>query len=275
MIDLIFDTDIGGDIDDALALSMALHAKDLNILAVTAVYAGCAWRTGIIRNMLKSYGRGDIPVFAGAERPLFGDWGVERPGENAAARYIAEAAKDKPVTLLVIGPMTNVALALLLSPQIAGNLTICAMGGMLSRAYPEWNIVCDPEAADIVLRSGAKITLVPLDVTEKCTLTKAQALELVAGDSAEMRCLQGEMTRFFEQYTFLPTLHDPLALMCLLSPELCEYEMKDIRVETRGEMTRGVTVDKRYSKDAPIRAAVRVNAEKAVAEISRLVREKQ
>ena len=273
MIDLIIDTDIGGDIDDALALSMALHAPNINLLGVTTVYIGNAWRRDLVKRMLAAYGREHVPVLFGAEQPLAGAWSDAVPGENEATPFLIEQARQKPVTLLVIGPMTNIALALREAPEIARNLTIYAMGGMVTRAHPEWNILCDPEAADIVLTSGAKITLVGLDVTERCRLDKEQSLALVAGESAEMVFLRGEMARFLSSFDFLPTLHDPLALLCLLEEDVCGYEMKDIRVETRGDFTRGVTVDRRYPQSAPIRVAVSVRAEHAVSEICRRVRE--
>ncbi len=275
MIDLIIDTDIGGDIDDALALSMALHDERINLLGVTTAYIGNAWRCDIVRRMLAAYGREDVPVLFGAEAPLLGAWGDVSPGENEAVPFLIERARQGKITLLAIGPATNIALALRQAPDIARNLAICMMGGMVTRAHPEWNVLCDPEAADIVLTSGAAITLVGLDVTEKCRLDQAQALALVAGDNAEMTFLRGEMERFLRSFDFLPTLHDPLALLCLLRPDICRYEMKDIRVETRGEWTRGVTVDRRYPEQAPIRVAVDVRAKDAVDEICRLVRNKQ
>lgn len=273
MIDLIIDTDIGGDIDDALALSMALHSRDIRLLGVTTVYIDNVWRCDLVKRMLAAYGRPDVPVFPGAEQPLCGAWSDAPARENRAVPFLIERARQGKVTLLVIGPMTNIALALTLAPDIAKNLTIYAMGGMVTRAHPEWNILCDPEAADIVLTSGASITLVGLDVTERCRLDKAQSLALVSGDSAEMVFLRGEMDRFFKTFDFLPTLHDPLALLCLLEDDVCQYEMKEIRVEKRGELTRGVTVDRRYPASAPVRVAVDVRDAYATREICRLVRE--
>lgn len=92
------------------------------------------------------------------------------------------------------------------------------------------------------------------------------------GEDASMKFLHGEMQRFFDQFHFLPTLHDPLALLCLLKEDICQYEMKDIQVETQGKWTRGVTVDCRFSEKKRIRTAVSVRAEEAVREICCRVR---
>lgn len=270
MVDVILDTDIGGDIDDALTLSMALHASEIRLLGITTVYIANEWRCGIVRNMLMAYGRQDVPVFHGAEKPLNGDWGQEKAdnGKKAAA-WIVEQAKVRRVTVVCIGPMTNLAQALRMAPEIAKNLEIYAMGGRLSRPIPEWNVKCDPEAARIVLSSGAPVTLVGLDVTERCRLTREEAWALVAGESSKMRCLQGEMTRFFENFSFLPTLHDPLTLLCLLEPKWCRYEWKNVSVEMEGE-NRGALLTQEQA--SPIRAAVSVREKQAVQRIWQRVR---
>ena len=271
MVNVILDTDIGGDIDDALALSMALHASEIRLLGITTVYIANEWRCGVLRNMLMAYGRQEIPVFHGAEKPLNGNWGQREKaddGKNAAAWIIAQAKAQK-VAVVCIGPITNLAQALRMAPEIAANMEIYAMGGRLSRLVPEWNLKCDPEAAHIVLSSGAPVTLVGLDVTERCRLTREKALALVAGESPEMRCLQGEMARFFEKFSFLPTLHDPLTLLCLLEPEWCNYEWKNVSVELKGE-NRGALLTQ---EQAPlIRAAVSVREKQAVRRIWQRVR---
>ena len=270
-MDLMIDTDVGGDIDDALALSMAFKDPDIHLRGITTVYIANAWRADLVRRMARAYGR-ETPVFAGAEKPLVGSWGQEECGKNDAADFICDQARQGPLNLLAIGPLTNVAAALIKDPGIAKNLRLTVMGGMVTCAFPEWNIQCDPEAAQIVMASGADITLVGLDVTEKCRLTEKEAWDLVRGGDAAMTFLRGEMQRSFEQFHFLPTLHDPLALLCLLREDICQYEMKDIQVETQGKWTRGVTVDRRFSDDKPIRTAVSVRAEEAVREICRRVR---
>ena len=111
MVNVILDTDIGGDIDDALVLSMALHASEIRLLGITTVYIANEWRCGVLRNMLMAYGRQEIPVFHGAEKPLNGNWGQREKaddGKNAAAWIIAQAKAQK-VAVVCIGPITNLA----------------------------------------------------------------------------------------------------------------------------------------------------------------------
>jgi inosine-uridine nucleoside N-ribohydrolase len=265
---LWIDTDMGGDIDDALAISMALHTRELQIIGISTVYIGNAWRTDLVRSMMEAFGRSGIQVRLGAEKPLVGLWNNRVPEPslpNDAVPTLIKAAKENPgLFVAAIGPLTNIALALAQAPEIAGNLRLYIMGGMVTMAYPEWNIACDPEAARIVFESGAEITLVGLDVTEKCHLSKEEALALVMGESREMRFLRGEMERFLTSFNFLPVLHDPLAVAAMIWDDLLTFESKDIAIETRGEYTRGVTVDRRFSEKRPIRAAVSVNAKEAV-----------
>jgi purine nucleosidase len=270
------DTDMGGDIDDALAISMALHSRELNVIGISTLYIGNAWRTDLVRSMMEAFGHAEIHVHLGAEKPLVGLWNncmPEHPQPNDAVPALIRAARENPgLCVAAIGPLTNIALAIAQAPEIAKNLRLYIMGGMISMAYPEWNIVCDPEAARIVLESGADITLVGLDVTEKCRLSKEEAQALVMGESREMRFLRGEMERFFANFNFLPVLHDPLTVAALLWDDILTYEMKDIVIETRGEFTRGVTVERRFAEKKPIRAAVSVNAQEAVERMVKRIR---
>ena len=273
---LWIDTDMGGDIDDALAIAMALHSQELHVIGVSTVYIGNAWRTDLVRSMMEAYGRADIPAHLGAEKPLAGLWNNQALAPalaNDAVPALIRAARENPgLCVAAIGPLTNVALALAQAPDIAKNLRLFVMGGMITMAYPEWNIVCDPEAARIVLESDAGITLVGLDVTEKCRLNKEESLALVMGESREMRFLRGEMERFFASFSFLPVLHDPLTIAALLWDDLLTYEMKDIVIETKGEFTRGVTVERRFSQNKRIRVAVSVHAQEAVERMVKRIR---
>lgn len=116
--------------------------------------------------------------------------------------------------------------------------------------------------------------MVGLDVTEQCRLTDDEATELVSGDDPRKVFLQEELRRFREQFSFTPVLHDPLTLLSMLENDICEYQQMDIQVETRGTMTRGVTVNCRFSENKRIRVAVRVNAKAAVHSICRMVQGK-
>ena len=189
---ILIDTDIGGDVDDALALAMALNTPEIEIVGITNVYLANAWRAGVTKELLRVYGREQIPVCAGAEKPLIGWWDENRipnsspdygeyRGEklpHAADFIIRKAEETDDLVLLAIGPLTNVGLALAKAPHIAKRLRIFMMGGQLNKAHPEWNIVCDPEAARIVFESGADVTMVGLDVTNRCRFTRDEVDEI-------------------------------------------------------------------------------------------------
>ena len=161
--------------------------------------------------------------------------------------------------MLAIGPLTNVGLALAKAPHIAGRLKIYMMGGQVNKAHPEWNIVCDPEAARIVFESGADITMVGLDVTNRCQFTRAEVDEIKNTPRPGAERLGMMMEQFIVNFGYLPILHDPLALAALLWPELVRLERKNILIETRGEFTRGLTIDCDWGAGHPAMVATDVD----------------
>ena len=254
---ILIDTDIGGDVDDALALGMALNTPEIEIVGITNVYLANAWRAGVTKELLRVYGREEIPVCTGAEKPLIGWWDENRipnsspdygeyRGEklpHAADFIIRKAEETDDLVLLAIGPLTNVGLALAQAPHIAKRLRIFMMGGQLNKAHPEWNIVCDPEAARIVFESGADVTMVGLDVTNRCRFTRDEVDEIKNAGNPRAERLGLMMEQFIRNFGYLPILHDPLALAALIWPDLLKLERKRILIETRGELTRGLTID--------------------------------
>lgn len=254
---ILIDTDIGGDVDDALALGMALNTPNVEIVGITNVYLANAWRAGVTKELLRVYGREEIPVCTGAEKPLIGWWDENRipnsspdygeyRGEklpHAADFIIRKAEETDDLVLLAIGPLTNVGLALAKAPHIAKRLRIFMMGGQLNKAHPEWNIVCDPEAARIVFESGADVTMVGLDVTNRCRFTRDEVDEIKNAGNPRAERLGLMMEQFIRNFGYLPILHDPLALAALIWPDLLKLERKRILIETRGELTRGLTID--------------------------------
>lgn len=208
---IILDTDIGTDVDDVVALGLAFAAPSIDLLAVTTVYVHAAPRARMVRAVLDVTERGAVPMGVGADDTLlkrdplyWAGWegeglldGTTEDASNAqdalphAIDVIVETAMARPgeATLLAIGPLTNVALALLREPRLATALRrIVIMGGLVQRRldqlgqpYSEHNIRCDPEAADVVFQSGAPITLVPLDVTTQVRIRVADLERLSAG----------------------------------------------------------------------------------------------
>lgn len=274
-INILIDTDIGGDVDDALALALALNSPELNVVAITTVYLANEWRANVTRNMLKIFGREDIPVSTGAEKPLIGWWDANRIPNSSkdfgilngeplpcACDYIIEMVnKYEHLTIAAIGPLTNVALAIAKAPYIIDKINIVMMGGYITRAVPEWNIVCDPEAARILFESGVKISMTGLDVTNRCQFTR-EDIEYVKQAGNPRAELLGEMMDIFcEKFGYLPILHDPLAIASLLWEDIITFQDKKILIETAGQFTRGLTIDSDKAEGSPASAAIDVKPE--------------
>jgi purine nucleosidase len=187
------------------------------------------------------------------------------------------------IHLLAIGPLTNVALAMLKEPRLAANLAhLTIMGGVLRGpdtllwSIAEHNIVCDPEAAHVVLSSGAPMTLVPLDVTTRCSIRRDHVARLRAvGDPFhDAVAEQVELyPRFAQQGSTY--LHDPLAAAIAIEPGLVKAVPLHVAVETQGRLTSGMTAMRAPTAKLPATAAVALTVDAARAEefiVERLVR---
>jgi len=256
---VIIDTDIGGDIDDALAVALALNSPELDIIGITTVFENTLLRAKLAKKLLQIFNRPDIPVIKGVEKPIINDWDRSLiPPQVKAVReeikideninavdFIVERImnSEEPVTLITIGPLTNIAGAIIKEPGLKDKTRIYMMGGMYSQAFPEWNIYCDPEAGRVVFDSGIPITMVGLDVTLKCKLDK-KSLDKIFNFNTERTDFLSELIRIWQEgdESRFPILHDPLAVATLIDPSLVRRESMHIKVETRGEFTRGVTV---------------------------------
>jgi purine nucleosidase len=260
-IPIIFDTDIGDDIDDALALALALQSPELDVRAVTTVVDDTERRTRLAWKQLGIYNRQDIPVATGASEPLLDpvrttharQFEVLTPQDSApvaahrrAADLIIETllASPEKLTLVPVGPLTNIALALKTEPAIKAKIErIVIMGGAYEMLTPEYNIRRDRVAAEIVFRSGVPITAVGLDVTTKCKLQAADIDRLRAANNPAsaflVRLIELWQNGRSDQY---PTLHDPLAVAVSFLPTLVETRLGSVQVETNSPLTNGITV---------------------------------
>lgn len=276
---IIIDTDPG--IDDALAIAIALFSEELDVKLISTV-AGNVSLENVTNNALKllSFWEKDIPVAAGADRPLIeplvdasnvhgvtGMEGYDFPepkkellleehAVNAMRRVIMESAE--PVTLVPIAPLTNIALLFTMYPEVKANIKeIVMMGGSAGRGnkgvMSEFNIATDPEAAKIVFDSGLPIVMAGLDVGWKALVYPEDSAKLLEmGKTGEMAyCL-------FKKYrggTFGTGLkmYDSCAVAYLLCPELFTVEETFVDIELAGSMTRGCTVVdlKGYLKQKP------------------------
>ncbi|WP_265434623.1 pyrimidine-specific ribonucleoside hydrolase RihA [Aeromonas salmonicida] len=275
---VILDCDPGHD--DAIALILALASPELKVLAVTTS-AGNQTQEKTLNNALRILtllGRDDIPVAAGAPKPLareliiadnvHGESGLDGPtlpdpafapqamtGLELMAKSLRES--PEPVTLVPTGPLTNIALLLAAHPELKPNIArIVLMGGAAGAGNwtpaAEFNIYVDPEAADMVFKSGIPITMCGLDVTHEAQVMDEDIARVRAIANPVARCVAG-LLDFFMIYHRDPKwgfagapLHDPCTIAWLLAPGLFHGVECRVDIETRGLHTTGMTVVDRY-----------------------------
>ena len=273
---IIIDTDPGQD--DAFAILLALASpEEVQVLGITCV-AGNVPLTLTTRNariICELAGRSDMAVYAGADRPLLralvtaehvhGKTGLNGPvmaepvmamQSQHAVDFIIETLRREPagtVTLCPLGPLTNIALAFQKAPEIIARIQQivlmgggCFEGGNITPAA-EFNIYVDPQAADIVFRSGVDLVVMPLDVTHKVLTTNARvaafrALHTKVGQAA------ADWADFFERFDMAKygsdggPLHDPCVIAYLLRPDLFTGRHINVEIEVQSELTMGMTV---------------------------------
>lgn len=273
---IIIDTDPGQD--DAVAILLALGSpKEIEVLGITAVAGNVPLELTQknARMICELAGRPDIPVFAGSKNPLakrlvtaehvHGKTGLDGPTlpdptmplqEKHAVDFIIETLRAQPagsVTLCPLGPLTNIASAFNQAPDIIEKVQeIVLMGGAyfeVGNITPaaEFNIYVDPEAAEIVFKAGAPITVMPLDVTHKSLVTKARN-DAFRDLGTPVGIAVAEMTDFFERYdkekygSAGAPLHDPTVIAYLIKPKLFTGRFINVEIETKSVLTRGMTV---------------------------------
>ena len=273
---IIIDTDPGQD--DAVAILLALASPDcINVLGITAV-AGNVPLDLTVKNariICELAKKTSIPIYSGCSKPLkrplvtaehvhgkTGLDGITLPEPSMAIQelhavdFIIDTIKNNPsdsITLCALGPLTNVAMALLKEPNIAKRVKqIILMGGAyfeVGNITPaaEFNIFVDPEAAKIVFNSGIKITVLPLDVTHKALIseeriTAFKEINSPVGDAV------AKWTNFFERFdkekygSKGAPLHDPCVIAYLIEPNIFDGRYVNVEIETSSELTRGMTV---------------------------------
>ncbi len=288
---VILDTDIGTDVDDALALGVLLGSPEVELVGVTCVYGDVGLRVRMVRKLLRLAGRAEVPVYAGLEPPLLGVLPVFWPGHEGvglledgddallpeaehAVDYLLRITAEHPgeIELVAIGPLGNVALAMRRDPGFLGRLAGLTIMGGVFRGPGRWNvrinehnIVSDPEAAQVVFGANPDCLLVPLDVTRQTVIRPADVARIREGGSAFALAIADQVERYprFQElgYTYL---HDPLAVAMLLDPSLGRYEEMRIEVETAGRVTTGMTVPIIDAEGKnPVRVALDVDVARA------------
>lgn len=270
---IIIDTDPGHD--DAMALMLACKSGEFDILAVTTVCGNSTVEntTRNARFILDFLGQERIPVYSGGEQPLqhpliqavvhglSGLDGIDPANESEltgdAVDQILSLVRENPneVTIVTLGPLTNIALAIQKDPETMTLLKeIVSMGGAIDVAgnknrVAEFNIFVDPEAADIVMRFPVKKTLIPLDA---CNHVLLQLEDIAAIKDDRLRNLLNKMLIPYianlEKDVGITgaLMYDPLTIFYLLQPSSCRVVMQHVLIETKGDITRGMTVvDKR------------------------------
>lgn len=272
---IIIDTDPGQD--DAVAILLALGSAELEIVGMTAVAGNVPLKLTEknARKICELAGRPDIKVYSGAIRPLarelvtaeevHGETGLNGPQlpeptmklqDQYAVDFIVETLMKEEsgaITLCALGPLTNIALALIREPKIAPRIKeIVLMGGGFFEGgnvtpTAEFNIYVDPHAANVVFKSGIPVVMMPLDVTHKA-LTTAKRTQAFRKLGTRVGTATAEMLEFFERFdeekygTDGGPLHDPCVIAYLLKPELFSGRNCNVTVETASELTMGMTV---------------------------------
>jgi purine nucleosidase len=272
---IIIDSDPGQD--DAVAILLALASPELEILGITAVAGNVPLSLTEVnaRKICELAGHTEVKVYAGAIRPMLrnlvtaehvhGRTGLDGPvlpdpkmklEKQHAVDFIIETLMECPagtVTLCVLGPMTNIGLALVREPRIASRIKrIVAMGGGFFEGgnvtpTAEFNIYVDPQAARLVFESGIPITLIPLDCTHQALTTKAR-VEKFRAMKNKTGPATAQLLDFFERFdeqkygTDGGPLHDPCVIAWLLQPELFTSRDVNVAIECESELTMGMTV---------------------------------
>ncbi len=273
---IIIDTDPGQD--DAVAILLALASPDeIEVLGVTAVAGNVPLHLTErnARMVCELAGRPDMRVFAGCDRPLgrelvtaehvHGKTGLDGPTlpeptmplqDDHAVDFIIDTLRTEPpgtVTLCPLGPLTNIAVAFEKAPDIAERVAeIVLMGGAyfeVGNITPaaEFNIYVDPQAAKIVFKSGARLTVMPLDVTHKALVTKPRN-DAFRALGTPVGVAVAQMTDFFERFdrekygSAGAPLHDPCVTAYLIRPDLFSGRHINVEIETQSDLTMGMTV---------------------------------
>jgi purine nucleosidase len=256
---IIIDTDIGNDIDDAFAVALALHSPEFQILGISSAWGDTHLRARLLSRLLKETGRTDIPVAMGIvkhppgkldmlSQAAYAEGGPADQSYLNAVDFLLEQIRRHPaeITLIAIGPETNLGAAIDRDAATFRRLKrVVLMGGSVYRGYsqfnygkthgpdPEWNIICDVQAAQKVFTSGVPLYVMPLDSTQ-IKLQEPERAEIFKAGTALTDALLVLYTQWSRGTIQTPTLFDAVVVAYASHPELCPTEPMRLRVDDQG-----------------------------------------
>jgi purine nucleosidase len=252
---VIFDTDIGTDVDDILALAVLAKSPELHLIGVTTVYGDTPLRAKITKVTCDLLGRTEIAVLIGEKETLTGrqiawagheGYGVpnldkaEVSTTPGAVDYLLESANRYAgeLEVLATGPLTNIATAIKKDPAGFSKIKhLYLMGGAFWLDRPEHNIKCDPEAAKIVFESGIPITAIGLDITLRVLLEADDVRQIAQLGNGLGPLLEDQILRWWELRNITANHpHDPLAALSMVRPDLFLFENWDVAITKEGRV---------------------------------------
>ena len=242
---LILDTDIGDDIDDAFALALAIQAPECDLVGVTTIYQDTTARATVACKLLHVTGRDDVPVATGRrtgdicrdQKKWAEGFATKKAITQPAAEFIVEQCKAQPrqITLVTIGPLTNLADALAIEPNLSRYVkAVVSMAGMADNEkgkdlpMAEWNVRCDVSAAKTFFAAGLNVAMVGLDVTMAMKVPGSYLDQLKASTTPIGRALEALRVLWAHG---TPTMHDPLALAHALGHTFFDLVPRHIEVD--------------------------------------------
>jgi purine nucleosidase len=281
MIKVLLDTDIGTDVDDAVALAYLLCHPDCELLGITTVTGEAAKRASLASVLCKAAGK-DIPIYPGADFPLQGDqrqqiaqqaavlprWPHEsRFPTNQAAGFMADIIRSHPgeVILLTVGPLTNAGTLFTAHPDIPEMLAgLVIMGGNFDETGPEagrieWNVAGDPLASEITYKAPVRLhRSLGLNVTQKVMMSADEVRRKYTAPLLRPVLDMAEI--WFTGFHPFITYHDPLAAATIFEPDLCTYEQGKVTLDTTDQP--GKTIWQPGAEDAPHQVATTVDVDR-------------
>ena len=260
---LLVDTDIGSDIDDSVCLAYLLCQKQCEILGITTVSGEPVVRAKLTSALLKAAGRDDIPIYPGVEQPLLipqkqpvahqvkylSKWPHETKfPEGQAIEFMRRTIRENPneITLLAVGPLTNIALLFAVDPEIPALLKrLVVMCGVFTYRYEgksclsEWNARCDPHATAMVYNAPVKnIISVGLDVTSEVVLEKD---EIIKRFNTDLLKVVLDFSGILDNTRKSIVFHDPLAAAVIFKKEICNFKRGNVEIEIESKRLEGLT----------------------------------